>query len=252
MRPFFPYYGAKWNTARYYPPPAYTHVIEPFAGSASYSLFYDVPKVTLFDLDPIVIGVWEYLIRVSPSEVLHLPELPEVGDSTDNYALPQEAKWLIGFWLNRGSAQPKKSRTAYSARTDKRQLNWGARAKQRIARQLPMIQKDYNWRVAKRPFWEAPDIRATWFIDPPYGDKGRHYRFSTTCVDYHRLAQWSRARLGQIIVCENVGATWLPFVALGSFKSTRGRSAEAVYTQHYALPSQNQFMLTQPGAAQKE
>ena len=232
MRPFFPYYGSKWNTARYYPPPTFTHVIEPFAGSAGYSLFYDVPKVTLFDKDPIIVGVWEYLIRVSTSEVLALPELPEIGDSVDNYTLPQEAKWLIGFWLNRGSAQPKKSRTAYSARTDKAQLNWGARAKDRIASQLPLIQDNYNWRVAQKSFEEAPCLRATWFVDPPYGEKGTHYRFSGAGLNYATLGQWVRERVGQTIVCENVGADWLPFEPLGSFKSTRGRSAEAMYVQY--------------------
>lgn len=230
MRPFFPYYGSKWNSARYYSPPAYPHVIEPFAGSAGYSLFYDVAAVTLIDLDPVVVGVWHYLLNVSAAEILALPELPEVGDSVDQYTLPQEAKWLIGFWLNRGSAQPKKSRTAYSARTDKRQLNWGRAAKERIARQLPQVK---GWRIWQGQYFQAPPVRATWFVDPPYGEKGRHYRFSTTCVDYDYLARWSRRQRGQVIVCENVGATWLPFTPLGSFKSLHGRSDEAVYTQHW-------------------
>lgn len=231
MRPFFPYYGSKWNTARYYPPPQYGHVIEPFAGSAGYALFYDCGTVTLFDQDPIIAGVWAYLIRTGAEEILRLPELPEVGDTVDNYpTLPQEARWLIGFWLNRGSAQPKKSRTAYSARTDKAQLNWGPRAKQRIAEQLPGIR---NWRVAEGTYWDAPTLRATWFVDPPYGVAGTHYRCSGAHLDYEWLGQWCEMRIGQCIVCANVGATWLPFTPLGSFKSTRGRSAEAVWTHAY-------------------
>jgi site-specific DNA-adenine methylase len=230
LRPFFPYYGSKWNTARYYPPPAYGHLVEPFAGSAGYALFYGQRQVTLVDLDPIIVGVWDYLLRVTAAEILALPELPEVGDNVDNYQLPQEARWLIGFWLNRGSAQPKKSRTAYSARTDKRQLNWGRTAKERIASQLFALE---SWRVREGQYFEAPEEPATWFIDPPYGEKGRHYRYAITCVDYHRLARWSRERSGQVIVCENVGAIWLPFTPLGSFKSTRGRSEEAIYTQHW-------------------
>ncbi|CAH2810259.1 MAG: hypothetical protein PPHEINF_6364 [uncultured Paraburkholderia sp.] len=136
MRPFFPYYGSKWNIARHYPKPSTDLVIEPFAGSAGYATFHDCSRVQLIDADPIIAGVWSYLIRASAKEILALPELPEVGDCVDNYNICQEAKWLIGFWLNRGSASPKKTRTAYSARTDKAQLVWSTRAKQRIASQL--------------------------------------------------------------------------------------------------------------------
>lgn len=222
----FPYYGSKWNIARYYPRPIYTHVIEPFAGSAGYACFYEPPTVTLTDSDPIIVGVWDFLILASASEILSLPDLPNVGDCVDDYFIPQEAKWLIGFWLNRGSAQPKKTRTAYSARTDKAQLNWGPRAKDRIVSQLPKIR---HWRVYQTSYEHIHPVRATWFVDPPYGDKGRYYRH--TFNGYDRLGPWCRSLPGQVIVCEGEGATWLPFEPLGSFKSSKGRASEAVFVQ---------------------
>ena len=43
------------------------------------------------------------------------------------------------------------------------------------------------------------------------------------------FGEWCRARQGQVIACENVGATWLPFEPLGSFKSSKGRSNEALF-----------------------
>ena len=224
MRPFFPFYGSKWNIARYYPAPSHAHVIEPFAGAAGYSTFHGVSSVALCDADPIIVGVWSYLMGANPTEVLGLPELPEVGDSVDNYQIPQEAKWLIGFWLNRGSAQPKKSRTAYSARTDRAQLNWGRRAKERIAAQLGGIA---GWSVRLAPYDKAPDVSATWFVDPPYVGKGRHYRVPFAA--HTSLGEWSRTRHGQVIVCEGAGATWLPFAPLGSFKSSKGRADEVVW-----------------------
>jgi hypothetical protein len=224
VRPFFPYYGSKWNIARHYPAPMHGLVVEPFAGSAGYATFYDCRTVHLVDADPIICGVWSYLIRATPSEIMALPELPEVGDSVDNYHLPQEAKWLIGFWLNRGSAQPKKSRTAYSARSDKAQLNWGVKAKARIAAQLPLIA---DWSVRHGGYDEAPDDAATWFIDPPYGDKGKYYRIPFS--EYDALSAWCQARRGLVIACDGPGAAWLPFHPLGAFKSTRGRAAEMVF-----------------------
>ncbi len=226
MRPFFPYYGSKWNLARYYPAPERKLVIEPFAGGAGYSTFYTCPRVLLIDADHIVCGVWDYLLRVSEREILALPEMPNVGDSVDNYDLPPEAKHLIGFWLNRGSATPKKSRTAYSARTDKAQLNWGPRAKQRIVSQIPLIA---GWSVRHGSYADAPDERATWFVDPPYGDKGRFYRVQFD--DFVVLGPWCRERRGDLIVCENPDATWLPFEPLGSFKTSKGRANEAVFLQ---------------------
>jgi hypothetical protein len=222
--PFFPIFGSKWRLARRYPAPEHDDVFEPFAGGAGYATFYDCPRVHLYDADPIVSGVWSYLIRATPAEILALPEMPAVGDHVDNYALPQEAKWLIGFWLNRGSAQPKKSRTAYSARTDRAQLNWGSRAKERIARQLPLLA---GWTVTNASYEMAPAIEATWFVDPPYFDKGKYYRFPFS--DFAALGAWCHARKGLMIACEGPGATWLPFSALGSFKSTKGRATEVAY-----------------------
>jgi len=54
-------------------------------------------------------------------------------------------------------------------------------------------------------------------------------------VDYERLASWCRTRKGQTIVCENEGATWLPFepflVTKANESKTGGkRSREAIWT----------------------
>lgn len=226
LRPFFPFYGSKWNIARHYPAPAHDLVIEPFAGGAGYATFHGSPRAHLIDADPIIAGLWSYLIKATPEEILALPDMPEVGDSVENYDLPQEAKWLIGFWLNRGSATPKKSRTAYSARTDRAQLNWSAKAKERVARQLEHIRA---WTVAEGSFDSAPDEAATWFIDPPYGDKGRFYRIKFS--EFENLGAWCRGRAGLVIACEGPGADWLPFEPLGSFKSSLGRATEFVHVQ---------------------
>jgi len=228
IKPLFPFYGSKWNIARHYPAPE-GETIEPFAGGAGYSCFYGVRRAHLVDKDPIIAGLWRYLLRVTPAEIMSLPNMPEVGDHVDNYALPQEAKWLIGFWLNRGSATPKKSRTAFSARTDRGQLNWGGRAKERIAATLPAIAE---WTITEGSYSCAPAIAATHFVDPPYGDKGRFYRVPFD--DFEALGHWCRSRRGLLIACEGEGASWLPFTPLGSFKSTKGRAAEVAYIERLA------------------
>ncbi|MCV9880027.1 hypothetical protein [Brenneria izbisi] len=231
LRPFFPYYGSKWNMARHYPEPKHNIVIEPFAGSAGYSTFYACPNVHLIDIDPIITGVWSFLIKSTPAEIMQLPELPETGDCVDNYNICEEAKWLIGFWLNRGSSSPKKTRTAYSSRIDKAQLVWGARAKERIASQLQFIR---GWKVTNDSYESLSNHEATWFIDPPYTNKGRYYR--KTFSEYQQLSEWCLSRKGAIIVCEGDDANWLPFQRLGDFKTSLGRSNEAVFIQDIQNP----------------
>lgn len=225
IKPLFPFYGSKWRTSKHYPKPS-GQVIEPFAGSAGYSLFWGVRQAKLYDVDPIIVGLWQYLIKVKESEILALPEL-NVGQSVDDFNLPQEARWLIGFWLNRGSAQPKKTKTAYSARIELSQLIWSLRARERIASQLCGIR---DWTIKQESYINVADEHATWFIDPPYTDKGKHYRFSH--VDYSHLAKWCQTRSGNLIVCEQSGARWLPFEPLAIIKSTRGVSSEIAYLRN--------------------
>lgn len=225
IKPLFPFYGSKWRDARRYPGPQHELVIEPLAGSAGYSLWHEPAKVRLYDIDPIIVGVWQYLIAATPAEILALPDL-DVGQSVDDLALPQEARWLIGFWLNRGSAQPKKTKTAYSARTERQQLIWSARARDRIADAVPLIR---HWTVEQASYEDIPTPPATYFIDAPYVQKGRYYRFAD--MNYEHLAAWVQGLPGLSITCEQDGATWLPFNRLASIKSTRGRSEEVVYIE---------------------
>jgi hypothetical protein len=69
MRPFFSFFGSKWHVANYYPAPTHSIIIEPFAGSAGYSLRYPEHQVRLYDADPIICGLRNYLIRVTAEEI---------------------------------------------------------------------------------------------------------------------------------------------------------------------------------------
>lgn len=223
LKPFFPYYGSKWRIAKLYPKPDHDLVIEPFCGSAGYSTYWEPKSVLLCDADPVIVCVWNYLINTTSEEVLDLPDLAP-GELVNNLDIPQAAKWLIGFWINRGSAVPKNSMTAYSRRTEKAQLVWGQRARERIAAQLPAIK---HWQVKLLSYEKLENRVATWFADPPYQVKGRYYRFNK--IDYEHLGQWVSTLTGQIIACEHPDSTWLPFVPLVNAKTSKGFASEAVY-----------------------
>src|SRR5262245_51272631 len=102
IEPFFSYYGSKHSFAWRYPAPHYDTIVEAFAGSAAYSLHYCDRKVILYDVDPVIAGLWNYLIHVKRSEILSLPGCEDLRDLPDR-KIPQEAKWLIGFWLSKAA-----------------------------------------------------------------------------------------------------------------------------------------------------
>lgn len=237
LRPFFGYYGGKWRDAvKHYPAPAFGTIIEPFAGSAGYSMRYPDRSVVLCEVDPILVGVWNYLIRVRASEILAIPDV-EPGGSVDDLRIPQEARWLVGFWMNRGTASPRKSPSKWMRDGIRPGSFWGDRVRQTIAGQVDSIR---HWRVFHCSYADCPvePRAATWFVDPPYQLAGRHYRFSSEGLDYSALAAWCRERAGQVIVCENGGASWLPFRELADIKTTRAgwRSKEVVWLQDSPEP----------------
>lgn len=227
LRPFFSFYGGKWRIAPRYPMPRHPTIIEPFAGSAGYSLRYPQKRVVLVDLDPVVAALWRWLIGVPAKDVRHLP-LIQVGQTVDDLDLNPEAKSLIGFWLNKGTASPSKRPSAWMRRGTHSRSFWGPEIRERVASQVDAIR---HWRVIAGDYALAPDVPATWFVDPPYiGPPGRHYRYST--VDHGALGVWARSRRGQVIVCENVGATWLPFAPFVKAKGARSGKVryEAIWT----------------------
>ena len=227
MRPFFTYYGAKWRLAQALGPPRHDLVIEPFAGSAAYSTYYSVKRAILIDLNPTIVGVWDYLIRVSVKEIMRLPANIMSVDDLSSSVCP-EAKALVGFWMNHGLAEPGRSRSNW-ARTPRRvAFFWSETIKHRIAVQLDGIRA---WKVIHGNYDVAPNVEATWHIDPPYSQagKGTAYRFNT--IDYRKLATWCRSRKGWVQVCEDSAADWLPFVPYTVLRTHRsnGYTAEAVW-----------------------
>lgn len=202
-------------------------IIEPFAGSAGYSLRYSAKKVILYEIDPVIVEVWRYLIAVEPREILAIPDIPIGGTSAD-LNICQEARWLVGLWLNRGASSPRRSPSKWMRDGIRPGSFWGERVRNTIATQVASIR---HWKVFNSGYVECPDRDATWFVDPPYQVAGRHYRFGSEVIDYSALSKWCSARTGQVIVCENEGADWLPFRTLSSTKTTRAdrQSKEVVW-----------------------
>ena len=236
LHTFFAYFGSKWRSSKFYEPPRFETIIEPFAGSAGYSVRHHYKRVILVEKDPRVAAMWRYLLRVTPRELLALPDLPRDG-VVDDLGVCEEARLLIAYNVNRGAGGPRQSFTEWSVSSP--HSVWGRTLRARLAAQVEKIR---HWRLIEGDYSLAPDVEATWFIDPPYEELGEHYRHSAAELDFPALGAWCQARRGQVMVCENDGATWLPFRPLAMVQSSirgtghadDGVSREVIWTNESA------------------
>lgn len=232
--PLFSYYGSKIRIAGAYPPPKYDTIIEPFAGAAGYSCKYPEKQVILYEKDEIIAGVLDFLIKSSPENIMNLPLIPP-DKNVDDYTLPQEAKWMIGYWMASAKQNPNKrlSKWATEKKTwpDLATNFWGTACRERLAK---TVSKIGHWKVYHES-WENSERHiepATWFIDPPYQIEGKYYRKNNKSIDFEKLGEWCKTRKGQTIVCESLGADWLPFVSLCELRGIgkgRKRSTEVIW-----------------------
>lgn len=237
MRPFFPYYGSKYRLARLLGPPQCDTIIEPFAGSACYSLFWweywwgPKKQVILVDIDPVIIGVFEWLKSPSaardigrlPDRVLHIDELDDLKPK-----VCEAAKWFVGLWLDHAQSRPAVTMCNWGRNSVKWRNYWSADIKYRILKQIPLIRN--NPTIICGNYWDAPDIEAHWHIDAPYqGSCGRAYRLNH--IDYHALGQFVDSLKGYIQVCGGPDDDWLPFEFFAEMPSHRHarRSFEYLY-----------------------
>jgi hypothetical protein len=203
------------------------HVIEPFAGAAGYSVYWEPKEVTLIEQNPAVYGVWDYLRRVSPSEVMRLPSnISHVDELSPRVC--QEAKWLIGFWFDvRGQTKPLESRSTVARTPIHAARSWSDTVKRRIASQVDRIR---HWEIIHGNYQDAPDVKAHWHIDPPYNNAAGDL-YTLHKIDHQALAQWCLSRCGWRQVCENDGAAWLGFKPFSILQTSRGKgySVEVVH-----------------------
>ncbi|WP_066043971.1 DNA adenine methylase [Bathymodiolus septemdierum thioautotrophic gill symbiont] len=88
MKPFFSYYGSKYRLCQkgFYPAPKNGNVvIEPFAGSATYSVYHEVEYAILIDANPTIVGIWDYLINATTQQILSLPIFGKDGRDYDEF-----------------------------------------------------------------------------------------------------------------------------------------------------------------------
>jgi len=216
----FSYYGSKSKLVDYYPPPKFDKIIEPFAGSARYALKYWQKDILLVDKYELIINIWKWLQQCSKNDILTLPRL-KYGDEIPT-SLSENERAFILYNLHRGRAVP-------SNKIGKFSDCWEYTLKTTAAN----LDKIKHWKIKQGSFDEIENIEATWFIDPPYQFGGEHYKESNKKIDFIKLAEWCKNRLGQTIVCENSKANWLPFVPVRKLQGQANTNTVEVLYSNY-------------------
>jgi hypothetical protein len=216
------YYGSKSKIRNLYPKPKFDRIIEPFAGTARYSLLYWDHDVTIVDKYEVIVKIWRWLQQCSPKDILLLPKPKLHQRFTRDMFDCNEQFWLMGFLIGEGKAEP------YHLVTWERSVLNFETDRMNIVSQLHKIR---NWNIVHGSYECLDNIEATWYIDPPYQYGGQGYKEGNKNIDFSSLAKWCQERKGQSIVCENTKADWLPFRPMKMINGTANTfTTEAIWS----------------------
>ena len=105
------------------------------------------------------------------------------------------------------------------------------------------LHKIKHLKILHSSYIDLENIKATWFIDPPYQFGGSAYVENK--IDFSHLADWCKTREGHVIVCENTKADWLPFIPMIDNKGTHKTTTEAIWTNCPTSYNNNQMSIFQ-------
>jgi len=233
----FYYYGSKKIMAKHYPSPIGDRIIEPFAGSASYAVYWlcrsDKYRAVLIEKDKRVVDLWNRLLSMTQSDIMKL-RCPRIGDKTSDYLIMVTA---TGNAINRC-----KSMTVTSRMPRIFEIMKG-----KIAEMLPMVKGRIE--IVHGEYSQVDEVikpRDTIFVDPPYapndrtadgsiygGGNGYCNGCNSSDLDYEHLREkilsWSE--IAGVVVCEYYNANWMDFRLLGNNNDSQKRGfKEGIWT----------------------
>lgn len=226
----FSYYGSKSKIVKLYPAPKHDLIVEPFAGSARYSLMYWEKDIVLIDKYEPIVKLWHWLQIATEKDIDNLPRLKK-GEKISDYNLSEGESLFLSFIVSEATATGRNMVTTRAS----------TKVDYKIKTTKDILPKIKHWEIILGCYTEIKNTKATWFIDPPYQRGGEHYPCRN--MDYKHLAEWSRERNGQVIVCENDGADWLNFTPLKTYWGGMKRSTEVIWSNEMTNYDNEQILL---------
>lgn len=222
------YYGSKTNLAELYPRPIHDTIIERFAGAAKYSLLHFEKEVILIDKYPIIINIWKWLQGCSEKDILSLPKTLKYGDRLDDIKFDcQEQKDFYGFIIGCGAEKPRRSAIKRKTTDRPNHINYN------LSKCADQLFKIRHWKFICGDYTDYPNVVATNFVDPPYQFGGHSYVFSNKKIDFTELGDYCQQLNGQVIVCENTKANWLPFKPMIQNRGSLYSTTEGIWTNYH-------------------
>lgn len=205
--PLFKWFGSKWGASRYYPKPMFSHIDEPFAGGAGYSLRHHTSKVRIYDSNENLGILWPWLISEATEALIR--EIPiGVAEGTDirTLGLSRGQAMLLKHWQRTNNVGNCWTISPWGNKPGQ----WTANTRARVAEEVSAVK---HWEFAPCT-WDSGDV--TYFVDPPYMF---NYRYGRSFFDFDELrkniSEIPHPR--QIIACEamcpktGVCPDWLDF-----------------------------------------
>lgn len=188
--PLFPHPGSVAHVVRHVPAPLLWDVpiVEAFARDAPFALRCSRPgqPVLLYEQDPTTCAIWDFLIHAKPSEIRALPVEHFLRGGRAHDLEPGSLP--VGAWhfLARRTADMHDLRRLMSDHDFRKSphAHWNAVVRDAIARRVRSLR---SWAVFDAPPEAAPDIRAAWFLAPPWGAPPERLE---------ALAAWALSRRG--------------------------------------------------------
>ena len=173
LHPLFKWFGSKWQSAKHYPSPRHSRVIEPFAGGAGYSLNHSDKQVQIWDDDPNLQRLWSWLIHeATQASILDIPIHVPVSTDIRTLGLDEGQCLLLKHWQRTNSVGDCWTISPWGDLPGQ----WTENTRARVADEIGGIK---HWTFA-RPTWSQQDP-ATWFVDPPYL---YNYRYRADLPDF--------------------------------------------------------------------
>jgi site-specific DNA-adenine methylase len=229
----FSYYGSKSKIVKWYPVPKYDKIIEPFAGSARYSLRFWQKDILLVDKYTVIVNIWKYLIQATENDILSLPKLQKKESIKSHTYLSQVEQDFLGFLVCGGVESPRFTVASFD----------GVNVEKDLKRIAKLLFKIRHWKIIEGDYKDIENNDATWFIDPPYQFGGEYYKESNKNLNFKELAEWCKSRNGQIIVCENTKADWMPFKPITKMSGTIHKTTEAIWSNQKTAYDNEQILL---------